>query len=134
MQSAFVGTWRLVSQHTVLADGTLRPSRGEHARGILMYDASGYMAVQLMRTDDQARQFHDLRDFDTAMQGFHAYFGRYEIDEAQQIVRHFVEGAGYFDYVGTTQTRHYSFEGDRLTLKARSPHDNTTRVLVWQRA
>jgi len=134
MQSAFVGTWLLVSQHTVFADGASRPSRGENASGILMYDSSGYMAVQLMRTDEQARLFFDLRDFETAMQGFHAYFGRYEVDEAQRIVRHFVEGSGYFDYRGTTQVRHYAFNGDTLTLRAQSPDDDSTRVLVWRRA
>ncbi len=133
MQSPFIGTWLLVSQHTVFPDGSARPSRGEGATGILMYDRAGYMAVQLMRTDGHATDLHDLRDFETAMQGYHGYFGRYEVDEAAQVVRHFVEGSGYFAYRGTTQIRHYQFDGDQLTLQAQAA-DGTTRVLVWRRA
>jgi hypothetical protein len=133
MTSPFLGAWLLVSQDTVYPDGSSVPSRGEHPAGIIMYDASGYMAVQLMRTDEHARDYTDLTSFRTAMDGYHAYFGRYEVDEAAQIVRHFVEGSGYFEYRGTTQVRHYHFEGDTLTLQAQAD-DGTRRVLVWRRA
>ena len=134
MNSPFVGTWLLVSQHSVYPDGTTRPSRGENAAGILMYDQDGNMAVQLMRTDEHATEYTDLSTLKTAMEGFHAYYGRYEVDEEAQIVRHYVIGSGYFDYRGSTQSRHYTFEGDTLTLEANSPFDDSTRVLVWQRA
>src|SRR5215213_4791985 len=105
--SPFVGTWRLVSQHSLYPDGSSEPSRGEDADGIIMYDSAGNMAVQLMRTDEYAMEYTDLATMRTAMQGFLAYYGRYEVDEAAQIVRHFVTGSSYFGYRGTTQTRHY---------------------------
>jgi hypothetical protein len=132
--SPFVGTWLLVSQHSLHPGGRKVLSRGENPAGILMYDRDGNMAVQLVRTDDRARDYADLASFDTAMQGFHAYFGRYEVDEEQQVVRHHVTGSGYFDYRGTTQIRRYTFDGDTLTLEAKSSFDDTTRVLVWRRA
>lgn len=132
--TSFVGTWLLESQDTVSPDGSRVPSRGENPAGIIMYDANGYMAVQLMRTDEHARDYTDLSDFRTAMDGFHAYFGRYEVDEAAGIVRHFVMGSGYFDYVGSTQVRYFRLDGDVLTLTAPSKVDGVTRVLVWRRA
>ena len=131
--SPFVGSWRLVSQHSLYPDGTTKPSRGDHADGIIMYDAAGNMAVQLMRTDEQATEFTDLTDLATAMQGFLAYYGRYAVDETENIVRHFVTGSSYFSYRGTTQVRHYEFSGDTLILKAKSSFDDSTRLLVWRR-
>jgi hypothetical protein len=98
-----------------------------------MYDAAGNMAVQLMRTDEYATEFTDLSTLQTAMQGFLAYYGRYEVDEAAGIVRHFVTGSSYFGYRGTTQVRRYEFSGDTLTLRAKSSFDDSTRLLVWRR-
>ena len=134
MHAPFVGTWLLVSQHSVYPDGTTRPSRGENAAGILMYDRGGNMAVQLMRTDEHATEYTDLSTLKTAMQGFLAYYGRYEVDEEAQIVRHYVIGSSYFDYRGSTQIRRYTFEDDTLTLEAKSSFDDSTRVLIWRRA
>jgi hypothetical protein len=134
MKEALVGTWLLVSQHTLMPDGTRVADRGEGAQGILMYDADGYMSVQLMRTDERAGEFTDLSDFRTAMEGYHAYFGRYEVDEAAGIVRHLVTGSAYMPYRGSTQVRGYSLDGDTLTLRSDSKVDGLTRLLVWQRA
>ena len=133
MPTPFVGSWRLVSQHSLYPDGRIEPSRGEKADGIIMYDAAGNMAVQLMRTDEHATDFTDLSDPKTAMQGFLAYYGRYEVDEAAGVVRHFVTGSSFFDYRGITLERVYKFEGDTLTLKAQSNFDDSTRLLVWRR-
>lgn len=134
METRFVGTWLLVSQHTVFADGASVPSRGENPVGVIMYDAVGNMAVQLMRTDEYAGDYTDLRDLRTAMSGYHAYFGRYEVDEAAHVVRHHVVGSAYPPYRGTTQVRAYTFVDDTLTLKAQSPDQDATRVLVWRRS
>ena len=137
MTPPFVGTWRLVSQHSLYPDGRVVPSRGDNADGIIMYDAAGNMAVQLMRTDEHATDFTDLADLKTAMQGFLSYYGRYEIEEAGNdtvgVVRHMVTGSSYFGFRGTTQVRQYEFEGETLTLKAKSSFDDSTRLLVWRR-
>lgn len=133
MSARFVGTWLLVSQESINADGRRTPSRGEGAAGILMYDGAGNMAVQLMRTDAHAAEYTDLNSLETAMRGFLAYYGRYDVDETQQVIRHHVIGASYFGYRGTIQVRRYSLIGDMLTLQAASAPDDTTRVLIWRR-
>jgi hypothetical protein len=132
--SPFIGTWCLVSQHSHHANGDIIPSRGDNAAGVIMYDAHGNMAVQLMRTDDRAAEYTDLSQFSTAMEGYLAYFGRYEVDAAAGIIRHHVVGSSYFGYRGTVQERRYVFEGDILTLRAKNPNDGSERVLVWKRA
>jgi hypothetical protein len=132
--SFLVGTWLLVSQHTLYPDGHTEPTRGDNPQGILMYDALGNISVQLMRTDDRAGSYTDLADFNTAMEGYHAYFGRYEIDEEHRIVIHHVIGSAYMDYRGSDQVRHYELIGDILTLTVKATSDGTQRILVWRRA
>ena len=137
MLPPFVGTWRLVSQHSLYPDGHTVPSRGDNAEGIIMYDAAGNMAVQLMRVDARAPEFTNMAELPTAMQGFLAYYGRYEVDAPQDertgVVRHHVTGSSYFGFRNTVQVREYEFAGDMLTLKAKSSFDDTLRLLVWQR-
>ncbi len=133
MPPPFAGTWLLVSQHTIHPDGRVVVTRGEHPRGVIMYDDLGNMSVHLMRTDGDAERYTDLNDFETAMEGYHAYFGTYEVSEAEQIVRHFVVGAAYPPYRGSVQERHYAFDGDHLTLTVHAK-DGTQRVIVWVRA
>ncbi len=137
MTPPFAGSWKLLSQHSLYPDGRVEPSRGDHAEGILMYDAAGNMSVQLMRTDARATEFTDLTDPKTAMQGYLAYYGRYEVeapaDPTTGVVRHFVTGASFFGFRNTTQVRRYEFAGDTLTLKANSSFDESVRLLVWQR-
>jgi hypothetical protein len=131
----FIGTWQLVSQHSEFPDGRKLPSRGEHPRGVLIYDPYGNMSVQLMRTDDRALESHDLLELTTAMQHFHAYFGTYEVRVTERVVLHHVLGSGFPGYWNTTQQRHFEFsENDTiLTLRAPAPNDDSMRVLVWQR-
>lgn len=131
----FIGTWQLVSQHSEFPDERKLPSRGEHPRGVLMYDAYSNMSVQLMRTDEHALESHDLLELTTAMQHFHAYFGTYEVRATEHVVLHHVLGSGFPGYWNTTQERHYEFsESDTvLTLRAPAPNDDSMRVLVWRR-
>jgi hypothetical protein len=133
MLASFVGTWLLLSQHTIYPDGRVEMTRGESPRGVLMYDALGNMSVHLMRTDADARQYTDLASFETAMEGYHAYFGTYEVSEAEGVVRHTVLGAAYPPYRGSVQVRHYAFDGDHLTLTVHAS-DGTRRVIAWVRA
>jgi Lipocalin-like domain len=132
MNTRLVGTWLLVSQYTVFADGHRALARGENPRGVLMYDALGNMSVHLMRTDARVHEFTDLLRFDTAMEGYHGYFGTYEIDEAAGIVRHHVVGAAYPPYRGSVQVRHFTLDGDTLILKVFN--DDAAREIVWARA
>ena len=134
MNDLFAGVWLLVSQYNRYPDGRKEPSRGEDPAGVLVYDRNGHMAVQLMRTDERAGEYTDLASLRTALEGYLAYFGRYEVDAAQQIVRHYIAGASYLLYRGSVQIRRYTFASDTLTLEASSPLDDSTRILLWRRS
>lgn len=138
-KSPFLGTWLLIAQTNHHPDGTSRPARGEDPVGVLMYDAAGYMSALLMRTDARAGEFTDRTRFSTVAQGFHAYFGTFQVDEAARTVTHTVLGSGYPAYVGTVQVRGYSFDeddqgGDTLTLTVLPVEQGIRRVLLWRRA
>jgi lipocalin-like protein len=125
IQQRFIGTWRLVS----IESKTPNPNRGVRPRGLIYYDSTGHMAVQIMPdrarpswtgspTPEQAKE---------AMTGFTAYFGTYTVDERAQTVTHHREGSlapGPVDFV-----RKYEFApGDRLIL---TPVGSTTH-LTWE--
>ena len=50
----------------------------------------------------------------SAIDGFVAYCGRYEIDEANKVMYHYPEVAWSPNYVGTKRPRPYKFKGDLL--------------------
>ena len=71
---------------------------------------------------DDARQVVETYD---------AYFGTYEVDEANAIVTHHVEGELRPNYVGAAYVRRYEVEGDRLSLSPADPKERWR--IVWQR-
>ena len=59
-----------------------------------------------------------------------AYFGRYEVDTENELVRHFLEGQVHPGYHPDTLERKYRFYDDKLSLR---PNDDTDREILWQR-
>jgi hypothetical protein len=119
MPESLIGTWALVSTEWSRADGRHANPFGDGAVGILMYDASGYMAAQVMRAE-RPDVPPGARDIDAAMAGafpgYIAYFGTYEIDHAERVVRHGVIASAFPAWVGSEHERRFVVEGDRLTL------------------
>ena len=100
----FVGAFRLVSYVTYDEAGD--PTTTPYTEGVIMYDDSGRMGVHLM---DPAHQGREDR-------GYIAYFGAYEVDEEQGVVRHLIEGSLGGGAGRRTAIRHYRFEDDGNTL------------------
>ena len=112
----FHGAWRYAGTKI---EGELRMDRGD-PRGIIIYDPSGHMAVQIMPGRAEAAT--------APASQFLAYFGRYSIDERARTVTHHREGDlrpdGEIDAV-----RRYEFVGDRLVLR---PVDRNQEI-IWER-
>jgi len=125
-----VGTWRLVSFRS---DSQTMASRGPRPTGLLIYDATGHMAVQIQ--PDRRRPSWPQRQLPTpeqaieAVNGHAAYFGTYTVDERARTVTHHREGALNFDFVD--YIRRYEFDASgRLILL---PADRPDNRLVWER-
>lgn len=130
LRKPFIGTWKLVS----ITGGANPANRGPKPTGVIMYDADGYMNVQI--APDRPRP--TLTGAPTAEQaleairGYTAYFGTYTVDEQARTVTHHREGmldSGAVDYV-----RRYEMspDGNRVTLIPVGGTGPETR-LTWER-
>ncbi len=137
----FIGTWKLVSSEIRTSDGQLISPLGRNATGTLMYDTNGRMSAQIMRpgrpiftSGDQLSGTSE--EIKTALEGFIAYFGTYEVNEKECTITHRVEGSLFPNWIGTDQRRFFQFSGGRLTITT-PPMPvggrQSTVLLIWER-
>ena len=136
--SRFVGTWKLVA-----FEGRLAPKRDW--AGLLIYDATGHMAAQLLPLDRPKfasgnRLQGTQEEIKAAFDGYVAYFGPYEVNEAEGVVIHHVIGSIFPNDVGRDNVRYYEFSSDRLILIPTNivdgkltPKSSATVRLTWER-
>ena len=120
-QTTLVGSWKLISYEDKDANNNSVFPYGKTPAGLLIYDDTGHMSAQIMRTPppDVASDDWDLftvQEKVALFDGYVAYFGRYEVDEARHVVTHLPEADLSRLYIGRHEERHYQLEGDRLTL------------------
>ena len=134
-----VGMWQLMTRTVQRADGTtiVDPVLGEKPSGRLVYDASGAMMLQMMRTGRKDAISTPANSRDKAnprvVLGYDSYFGRYTIDESAGTVTHHVEGSLFPEDLGSDWVRPFTLEDDTLKLRLTSTADGLTRTLVFQR-
>jgi hypothetical protein len=121
-----VGTWRLVHSVEFMKDGRTHYPFGHDALGYIVYSESGVMAVQIMRKTRSSDRPENL----VGPEDYLAYFGRYEIDTDNELVRHILEGQLFPGNHPDVLERTYRFFDDKLSLK---PWDGTDREILWQR-
>lgn len=137
MKNELLGSWKLVSA-VYERNGRLAYPFGKDPVGLLVYDDVGNMTVQIMQ-----RNYADLASSRTqtskagraAFEGYLGYFGTYEINEAEKIVTHRVQGSTLAHWVGTLQIRAYEFESGQLKLSTTATTDEekgAVAVLVWE--
>lgn len=133
-----VGTWQLLTRTVSRADGTtiVDPVLGEKPAGRLVYDSSGAMMIQMMRTGrkDAISTPADARDRSNprVILGYDSYFGHYTVDDKAGTVTHHVEGSLFPEDLGSDWVRPFTLDGDKLTLRLTSA-DGFTRTLVFER-
>ena len=119
--ASLVGSWQLVSYEDRAADGRIVRPYGDSPAGLLVYDASGHMAVQIMKTPPLTVATDDWDKFTVAEKvalwdGYVAYFGRFEVDSARGIVFHLPVADLSRLYIGRKEERHFELIADRLVL------------------
>jgi hypothetical protein len=75
------------------------------------------------------------QDVRSAYAGYIAYFGRYEVNEAQDTVVHHVQGALNPGWVGGHQVRRLRFNGELLVLSTDVPKGGAMvrHTLTWEK-
>lgn len=117
----FVGAWRLVSFESRRPDGTVALPYGGEPIGICIWLENGHFAAQLMRPDRPRFASEDPfvgtpEEMQRAFAGCIAYFGEWEVDEANQRVIHHVHGSMHPNMIGGDQVRGYEFRDGLLVL------------------
>jgi lipocalin-like protein len=136
------GAWQLESRTVRRADGSVVADAvlGERPPGRLFYDASGVMALQMMRTGRKAAIVAPANPRDKenprVVLGYDAYFGRFTIDERAGTITHHVDGSLFPEDLGKDFVRGFTLDGDTLTLRFTSTTDGSsiTRTLVFRRS
>jgi hypothetical protein len=137
----FVGTWTLVSIHYVHPDGSKIEPFGPNAKGILVFDATGRFATQIMAVDrpkfaSNNRMIGTPDEYRASSQGVVAYFGTYTVSEPEHIVTLHIERSSFPNWDSTDQKRTFAFSEDELRYMAASSTANPAEAaqLVWRRA
>ena len=137
----FTGTWNLISSEMRTSTGEVHYPLGKECVGRIIFDAEGNFAAQLVRPDRPSFASDDLlrgtdEEIRAAYQGFVAFWAKINVDESKQEVTYEVEGSLFPNWVGHSNLRYYSFDGDRLTLKTPTfamAGQEITGVLIWER-
>jgi lysophospholipase L1-like esterase len=136
-----VGTWTLVLVDNVLPDGSRVHLYGSSPSGLLMFDAGGRYALQIVSagrpafaSNDKSRGTAD--EYQAAVQGSNAHFGTYAIDQAKGTITFRIEHASFPNWEGTEQKRAFSIVGDHLkyTVPAPTTGGGAVGEVEWQRA
>lgn len=142
-----IGTWRLVAlsysgPNATHADPFYQPG----STGILIYDRSGWMSVQISAPRRQAvdipadrRVPGEAGERDrkaSAFDTYYAYYGTWSFDPANLSVTHHVTGALIAAETGRDYTQLVGLERGRLVLTTRTgpPGQEAVREKIWQRA
>lgn len=145
VREKLTGAWKLVSIETVRANGeVIYPFYGKHPQGLIMYDQSGWMSVQMVSDPAPTVPMADSRqDFKAApdkekaaaAEGYYAYYGTWIVDPSKATVTHHIKQSLMPGERGEDVVRHFLLDGDRLTLTAKVHEmgEDHERRLVWQR-
>jgi hypothetical protein len=138
-----VGAWRLVSVEGT--DATFHFAF-DHPTGIIMYDRSGWMAVQVdikgfRKPFLSGPASGTVEEKVVAFDNYVAYYGTYTLDLKAQTLTHHLEDASSPNSRGLNNVRWFAFQGnDRLLLIPREDgkggvidRKNATYKLLWER-
>jgi hypothetical protein len=146
-RQAIIGAWRLVGIDYSGPSGALSdPVFGPNPQGILIYDQSGWMSVQIVTANRPAmarpptRTSHvltldDAKLASAAFDTYYAYFGTWDYDAASSIVTHHLTSSLLPYETGLEYRREVRFDGAQLRLTARLQEsgEDRTRSLLWTR-
>ncbi|MGO9933016.1 MAG: lipocalin-like domain-containing protein [Steroidobacteraceae bacterium] len=155
-RQALIGAWRLLSIQIVGPSGPMiDPFYNADSTGILIYDASGWMSVQIVGQHRPAmaaaasRPTHDTAEAarlapDTAeaarvkaavLDTYYAYFGTWEFDESTSTVTHYIKSSLIPGESGISYSQTVTLDGGQLTFTTRreSAGGAAVQKKVWQR-
>jgi hypothetical protein len=141
IRDQLIGVWKLVSYEFRLADGILIRPMGQGVQGILIYDATGYMALQVIDPERPRFASEDWMsgtdaEIKSAWEGVMAYYGTFEVLEERGMIVHHVQGSSFPNWNGIDREQLFEFADERLkllTLPMKMGGEQLVGQLVWQK-
>lgn len=140
LKNEIIGTWKLVSWTYKNEQGIDVDYFGKNSTGILMYDPSGYMNVQIMKGEREMFASDSINGGTPgealgAFNTYLAYFGKYVEEKPGEMV-HTVEGSLFPNWLGKKEVRYGRIEGDLLVLSTPPIQAGGTPIvfyITWKR-
>jgi hypothetical protein len=142
-----IGAWRLAAiEYSGPHGETVDPYYQAGSSGIIIYDSSGWMSVQITAQNRRKWEVPAVRvprpagkddaplkaeAFDT----YYSYYGTWDYDEATAVVTHHVNSSIIPAESGLDYAQTVTLEGRHLifTVRSGSPAAETVRKKVWER-
>jgi hypothetical protein len=146
-KQVIIGAWRLVGIYYSGPNGALAdPVFGPDPQGIIIYDQSGWMSVQIVTANRPAigkpatRTSRVVTPDDAklaavAFDTYYAYFGTWDYNADTSVITHHLNSSLLPYETGLEYRREVTFDGVHLKLIARSQEtgEERHRTLVWTR-
>jgi hypothetical protein len=140
VKDQLVGTWIFVSAHDVQPDGSRLDPWGPNPKGAAMYDANGRFTFMIMRSDlpkfaSNNRAQASPEEGKAVAEKTIAYYGTYQVNEADKTLIFRVEGSTYPNLTGGEQKRIITtLTADELKYTNPATSTGTKAEAVWRRA
>ena len=142
IKDQLVGTWTLLLDDNIKADGSHVPAFGPNPEGSLVFTADGRYSLQIFRHGRPAFASKDrltgtADENKAAVQGMIVHFGAYAVDEAGKTFTFRVEAGSFPNWDGTSQRRAITGITDEV-LTFHNPTPSTSGYvraeLAWKKA
>ena len=118
-QQPFIGSWSLVSINNIYQDGSRIAPYGEKPQGVLIFDAKGNYAIQIMKANRPLivsgnKNTSTPEENAALIKGFNAHFGTYEVDDKYKTITFNIMHASFPNWENKTQKRNYTYSNNEL--------------------
>ncbi|MBL0181451.1 MAG: lipocalin-like domain-containing protein [Chitinophagaceae bacterium] len=119
LKEQLIGTWALVSVDNIYPDSSRQHPYGENPVGILIFDAKGNYAIQILKAVRPKVASGDKNkgtpeEYLALVQGSNSHFGTYSVDEASKTITFNITHASFPNWEGTVQKRQYTYTGNEI--------------------
>ena len=142
-----IGVWQLLSIQMVGPHGPMiDPFYNGGSTGLLIYDRSGWMSVQIVGQPRPAMEApaarptvasvdHDAQLKAAVLDTYYAYFGTWDYDASTSVVTHHVKSSLIPGETGVSYVQTATLDGGHLifTVRQEAAEGATVRTKVWKR-
>lgn len=135
------GTWSLVAVVNIYPDSSRMYPYGDQPQGLLMFDADGNYALQILR-NTRAQIVSGDKNKSTAnenkilVEGSNSHFGKYTVDYDTKTISFIIAHAFFPNWEGTIQKRSYTLTGKTLKYVVTHTTQGGPAIIaevVWER-